>query len=75
VLGQFTAREEEQPWDDDATIDDVLRDYFADLGVPVLMNFPIGHVRFNTTLPVGAEAELDATNGTIRLLENPVRLP
>jgi muramoyltetrapeptide carboxypeptidase len=75
VLGHFTAREEEQPWDDDASIDDVLRDYFAELGVPVLMKFPLGHVRYNTTLPVGAMAELDAKRGTLELLENPVTLP
>jgi muramoyltetrapeptide carboxypeptidase len=75
VLGHFTAREDEQEWDDDATINDVLRDYFAKLRLPVLMNFPVGHVRFNTTLPVGVETELDATNGTIRLLENPVAVP
>ena len=42
------------------SIDDVLRDYFAKLGVPVLAHFPVGHVRYNTTLPIGAGAELDA---------------
>jgi len=75
VLGCFTRREDEQPWDDDWSMNDVLGDYFANLGVPVLANFPVGHVPFNTTLPIGAAAELDATHGTIRLLENPVRLP
>ena len=51
---------------------EVLRDYFAKLNVPVLANFPVGHVRFNATLPVGAMAELDADAQTLRLLENPV---
>ena len=73
VLGQFTARRDEAKWNDDATIDDVLGDYFADLGVPVLMQFPVGHVRYNATLPVGAMVELDAAGQTLRLLENPVR--
>jgi muramoyltetrapeptide carboxypeptidase len=72
ILGAFTAREDEPEWDEDATIDDVLRDYFADLGVPVVAHFPVGHVRYNTTLPVGAMAELDATDRTLRLLEDPV---
>ena len=62
ILGAFTAREDEDQWDDDASIDDVLRDYFADLDVPVLTHFPVGHVRYNATLPVGAMAELDATD-------------
>lgn len=72
ILGAFTARKDEDPWDEDATMDDVLRDYFADLGVPVVARFPVGHVRYNATLPIGALAELDAKNQTLRLLENPV---
>jgi muramoyltetrapeptide carboxypeptidase len=75
VLGQFTAREEESSWDDDESIDEVLRDFFGKLKVPVLTHFPIGHVRYNTTLPVGAMAELDADAQTVRILENPVTLP
>jgi muramoyltetrapeptide carboxypeptidase len=74
ILGAFSARDEEAPWDTDATVDDVLRDYFAKLNVPVLMHFPIGHVRYNVTLPVGAMAELDATGQSLRILENPVAL-
>ena len=72
ILGAFTAREEEAAWDDDATIDDVLRDYFAHLGVPVLAHFPVGHVRDNATLPIGALVELDASRQSLRVLENPV---
>jgi muramoyltetrapeptide carboxypeptidase len=75
ILGAFSARDDEAPWDTDATVDDVLRDYFAKLGVPVLMHFPVGHVRFNATLPVGAMAELDATRQTLQVLESPVSLP
>ncbi len=75
ILGQFTPREEESTWDDDASIDEVLRDFFGKLDIPVITHFPIGHVRYNTTLPVGAMAELDADAQTVRILENPVRLP
>jgi muramoyltetrapeptide carboxypeptidase len=75
ILGQFTAREEEAKWDDDASIDDVLKDYFGKLDVPVVSHFPLGHVRYNATLPVGAMAELNGDAQTLRILENPVRLP
>ena len=75
ILGQFSAREKEAKWDDDESIDDVLKDYFRKLNVPVLNRFPVGHVRYNATLPVGAMAELDADAQTLRLLENPVTLP
>ncbi len=75
VLGAFTARDEEPKWDDDESIDDVLRGYFENLGVPVLAFFPVGHVPYNATLPEGGLVELDATAQTIRLLENPVQMP
>lgn len=71
ILGAFTARDDEPDWDADASIDDVLRDYFADLNVPVLAHFPVGHVPYNATLPVGAIAELDADEQTLQVLENP----
>ena len=75
ILGQFTARSEEAAWDEDASLDDVLRDFFGNLKVPVVTHFPVGHVRYNATLPVGAMAELDADARTVRILENPVKLP
>ncbi len=75
ILGCFTRREDEDPWDDDWSMSDVLKDYFAELGVPVVTNFPAGHVPYNTTLPIGVPVELNATTGTIRILENPVQLP
>ncbi len=73
ILGQFTARSEEAAWDSDSSVDEVLRDFFGNLKVPVVTHFPIGHVRYNTTLPVGAMAELDADAQTVRILENPVK--
>ncbi len=72
VLGQFTRREEEVTSDEKTTIDEVLDEYFKPLGVPVIKNFPIGHHRCNITLPIGARCEIDADEGTIRLLEDPV---
>ena len=71
ILGQFTARKEEAKWDDDESMDDVLKDYFAKLNVPVVAHFPLGHVRYNTTLPVGAMAELDADAQTLQVVRKP----
>ncbi len=60
ILGEFVRHETDPKWDDDESMDDVLKDYFAKLHVPVLAHFPFGHVRYNATLPEGAMAELDA---------------
>jgi muramoyltetrapeptide carboxypeptidase len=72
VLGQFTRnydREEDQMTTDPRfTVDGVLRQYFEPLGIPVLMNFPVGHHPMNASLPLGAQAEIDAKKGTLRIL-------
>jgi muramoyltetrapeptide carboxypeptidase LdcA involved in peptidoglycan recycling len=39
-------------------------DLVADLGVPVLMDFPAGHDNPNLTLPIGTEVELVADDST-----------
>jgi muramoyltetrapeptide carboxypeptidase len=70
LLGGFTTKDAAQVRD----IDRVLREYFGKAKVPVLMNFPVGHIPSNATLPYGTSAELDADKGTLRLLEDPVRL-
>jgi len=38
------------------------------------MGFAVGHTTRNATLPHGAMVEMDADEGTLRVLENPVRL-
>ena len=46
----------------------MLRQYFEPLRIPVLMNFPVGHHPYNASLPLGAQAEIDAKKGTLRIL-------
>lgn len=50
------------------TAEGVLRQYFEPLGIPVLVNFPIGHYRLNCTLPLGGEVEIDADRQTLTVL-------
>ena len=49
-------------------VEGVLRQYFEPLGIPVLMNFPIGHYKMNCTLPLGGEVEIDADNATLKVI-------
>jgi muramoyltetrapeptide carboxypeptidase len=51
------------------TITDVLQDHLLSLGVPVWSGAMIGHIDRQFTLPVGLEVEVDATAGSIRMLE------
>lgn len=50
------------------TLEEVFDDHLASLGVPAYTGAMFGHIDDQFTLPVGAEAELDATAGTLRLL-------
>lgn len=71
VLGQFTRnflREDEMTKDPRYSVEGVLRQYFKPLGIPVLMNFPVGHYKMNATLPLGAQVEVDAGRCELRIL-------
>jgi muramoyltetrapeptide carboxypeptidase len=51
------------------TVTEVLQDHIRPLGVPAWAGAMIGHIDRQFTLPVGAEVEVDATAGTLRMLE------
>ncbi|MCB1086199.1 MAG: LD-carboxypeptidase [Verrucomicrobiae bacterium] len=64
VIGEFT---EGDPGADGVTIRDVILDRLGDLGVPVAMGFPAGHVDHNEPLTFGAQAKLSGNRFTIDL--------
>jgi muramoyltetrapeptide carboxypeptidase len=47
---------------------DVLREAGEAAGVPTLAGIPLGHVNDQWTIPLGASAELDADEGTLRVI-------
>lgn len=47
------------------TLADVLKERLLPLKIPVVTGLPFGHVPHNATLPVGAEAVLDANKGDL----------
>ncbi len=55
------------------TVIEVVKDQFADLGIPVIYGLSFGHIRDQCTLPLGVEAELDTGRAMVRLLESGVR--
>ncbi len=55
------------------TWQEVCKDRFGKLGIPVVANLVFGHVPDKTTLPLGVLAELDGDAGTLTLLEAAVR--
>ncbi len=51
------------------SIEEVLDELIAPLGIPAVGNIPIGHGKTKVTIPLGARARLDATGKTLDILE------
>jgi len=59
VIGELTEMEDgEVPFGKDT--DEIVLDVCADLDIPIISNFPCGHGKYQATLPIGHEIELDA---------------
>ena len=69
AFGRFT---DADPSGNSFSIEKVLRDRCENLGVPVVRGFMIGHIRDQTVVPIGIEAELNADDGTLQLLDTAV---
>lgn len=72
VFGQCTNCRATGPSYGGFTVSQVLRQHFEPLGVPAYQGALFGHMDDQFSLPVGAMAEIDAAEATIRLLESPV---
>jgi muramoyltetrapeptide carboxypeptidase len=62
----------ESTWD--ASLGEVLDYYFKPLNIPVFYGLLFGHSSNQLTIPINIQAELDATNQTLTLLESPVEI-
>ena len=52
----------------DFSMDEVLEERLGDLGIPLVLNLPLGHGQPNRALPLGPIAELDGRRGSLRLV-------
>jgi muramoyltetrapeptide carboxypeptidase len=72
AVGEFTELLDPVPAADAAggpSLENVLAEAFAPLGVPAVMGLPFGHGVQNWTLPQGIRARLDATSPSLALLD------
>lgn len=67
AVGQYTecGNATDPTGDTKCTEIDILRDRFAQLGVPILGGLPIGHGKNPIALPIGTRAQLDADAGAL----------
>jgi muramoyltetrapeptide carboxypeptidase len=70
VLGYFTKRKTQKDEPPDL-ITQVLQEFCKKLDIPVLANFPVGHVKNNLTVAHGAHVSLDASKQSLRYIDCP----
>jgi muramoyltetrapeptide carboxypeptidase len=51
------------------SIEEMLDELVAPLGIPAIANVPVGHGKHMATMPLGAKVRLDADNKTLEVLE------
>lgn len=66
IFGKCSKCEAEEP-EKSFTLDEVFRQKFGVLSVPVATGFSIGHVKDKFTFPVGASATFDTNSSTLQL--------
>lgn len=54
------------------TVDEVLEDHIAPLGIPAWQGAMIGHIDDQYTVPIGIKVESDADAGTLQMVESAV---
>lgn len=69
VFGQCTRCSSGEPDYAGFTVDQLVDQYLAPLGIPAIAGFDTGHIANQLSLPSGARVELDAASRTLRLLE------
>jgi len=66
ALGKFTECEADGT---SFTLEEIFTERFTPLKIPTIRGLMIGHVRDQTTVPIGIQAELNVDAGTLTLLE------
>lgn len=52
----------------DFSMEEILEERLGDLGIPLVLDLPVGHGRPNQALPLGVKARLDGQRGTLDLV-------
>ena len=71
VFGKCVKCEAEEP-EKAFTLQQVLEQHIKPLGIPAFYGAMIGHIVNKYTVPIGINAEIDASTGSIKLLESAV---
>lgn len=73
LFGEFRDCEETRPSHSSHTLQRVLGEFAAEVGLPAIAGLPVGHGPGQLTVPLGVTAELDAAAGTVTVVEAATR--
>ena len=74
IIGRFSRRESENPdKPSDFKMSQVFQQYFSEMNVPVIFDFPAGHGSKNISLPLGGNVLIDTKNEIFKVLEPPIK--
>jgi len=74
IIGRFSRRESESPdKPSDFKMSQVFQQYFSEMNVPVIFDFPAGHGSKNISLPLGGNVLIDTKNEIFKVLEPPIK--
>ena len=72
LLGAFIDCVENDPEKRTLTLGEVIEDYLGHLKVPVIYNFPYGHIKSMVTVPLGVQMNLNAGRHIVEITESAV---
>lgn len=77
VFGEFVDCEETRPRRASHSLEAVLAEFAAEVGLPAVAGLPVGHGPGQLTVPLGATTELDATTATatVSVVESATEAP
>ena len=74
IIGRFSRRESESPdKPSDFKMSQVFQQYFLEMNVPVIFDFPAGHGSKNISLPLGSNVLIDTKNEIFKVLEPSIK--
>lgn len=72
ILGKFISCYEEDANKKTLTLGEIINDYLCLLKIPILYDFPTGHIKDFITIPFGLKIKLDTKKDVVEFLESAV---
>jgi len=73
ILGSFVDCNEPDKKKNTLSLDEIFDDYLKATGLPSVFNYPHGHIKDFTTVPIGINVKLNATKSYVEFIESGVR--